>query len=157
MGIREWSNQHPKVTIGIICACMLVAVTTVVVQVRAGRRNYPSRMPDSYFTVDDGKTFFVASSENYPPFDYKGQQAVRAYVFECSGKRFVAYMERYDTSAKRMLDAGKPLTPQMLRFGREIKRPGSSAWVKTGDMAVEAEIENVPCPDGKGIPEGVEP
>jgi hypothetical protein len=157
MGIREWSENHPRVTYGVVGACVVAAVTTIVLNVMAGRHAYPTRAPDSYFSVDDGKTFFVASSDNYPPFDYKGQQAVHAYVFECSGKRFVGYMERFIPSVKQMLDAGKPLTAEMVRFGREMKKPGSTVWVKTGDLAIEATVTNVTCPDGQGTPEAVEP
>ncbi len=157
MGIREWSNQHPKVTFSVIGACVLVAIASIVVEVRANHRGYPTSAPNSYFTVDDGKTFFVDSSDNYPPFDYKGQQAVHAYVFECSGKRFVGFLERYNDSVKQMLAAGKPLTAEMVRFGRELKKPGDTVWVKSGDLAVEAKVENVICPDGQGMPEEVEP
>lgn len=157
MGIREWSENHPRVTYSVVGACVVAAITTVVVNVMASRHAYPSRPPDSYFTVDDGKTFFVATSDNYPPFDYKGQQAVHAYVFECSGKRFVGFMERFNPSVKQMLDAGKPLTAEMVRFGREIKKPGSTVWVKSGDLATEAIVVNVTCPDGQGTPEAVEP
>jgi hypothetical protein len=157
MGVREWSENHPRVTYSVVGACVVAAITTVVVNVMASRHGYPTKAPDSYFTIDDGKTFFVASSDNYPPFDYKGQQAVHAYVFECSGKRFVGYMERYNSSVKQMLDAGKLLTAEMSRFGREMKKPGDSAWVKTGDINVEAKLENVTCPDGQGTPEAVEP
>jgi|SRR5271170_4697319 len=157
MGIREWSTYHPKVTFGVVSVCVVVAITAIVVQVMANRRQYPLKAPDSYFTIDDGKTFFVASSDNYPPFEYKGQQAVHAYVFECSGKRFVGYMERYNDSVRQMLAAGKPLTADMVRFGREMKKPGSTVWVKTGDLATEATVANVTCPDGTGTPEAVEP
>jgi hypothetical protein len=157
MGIREWSENHPRVTYGVVGACVVVAITTIVVNVMAGRHAYPTKPPDSYFTIDDGKTFFVAGSDNYPPFDYKGQQAVHAYVFECSGKRFVGYMERYIPGVKQTLAAGKPLTAEMVRFGREMKKPGDTVWVKTGDLATEATVTNVTCPDGQGTPEAVEP
>ena len=157
MGIGEWANQHPKITFSVVGACVVIAVTSIVVEVMASHREYPSRPPDSYFTIDDGKTFFVDSSANIPPFEYEGQPAVHAYVFECSGKRFVGYMERYNTEVKNMLDAGKPLTAEMTRFGREMKKPGDSVWVKTGDINTEAKLENVTCPDGQGTPEAVEP
>ena len=157
MGIGEWANKHPKVTFSVVGVCVVIAITAIVVEVMAGRRDYPTKLPDSYFTADDGQTFFVASSSNIPPFDYKGQQAVHAYVFDCSGKRFVGYMDRYNADVQKMLVAGKPLTPEMTRFGREMKKPGSPVWVKTGDLATEVKIENVTCPDGQGTPEAVEP
>jgi hypothetical protein len=137
---------------------VVIAIGYVVVQVMASRRKFPERSPDSFFTVDDGKTFFAASSDNIPPFDYKGRQAVHAYVFECNGKRFVGYLERYTPEAHNAILAGKR-TPQIERFGRELKRPGDAKWVKSGDINVEARItQNIRPPDGRGgVPEAVEP
>src|SRR4051794_7083151 len=99
MGVREWMNEHRGLATGIGAAIVLIAVGAIVAQVLANRKAYPSASPDSYFTVDDGKTFFVASSDNIPPFDYKGKPAVHAYVFQVDGKKFVGYMERYTTDA----------------------------------------------------------
>lgn len=156
MGIREWMNQHRGVATGLVSAVVLLAVGLIVVQVMASRKKYPSESPDSFFTVDDGKTYFTASSDNIPPFDYKGQQAVHAYVFESNGKRFVGYLERYTPEARSAILAGKR-TPQVERFGRQLKKPGAGEWVKSGDLAVEAKISDVRSPDGHGVPEAVEP
>src|SRR2546423_7266214 len=134
MGIREWINQHRGVATGMVSAVVLLAVGLIVVQVMASRKKYPSESPDSYFSVDDGKTFFVASSDNIPPFDYKGQQAVHAYVFQSNGKKFVGYLERYTSDARSAILAGKR-SPQIERFGRELKKPGDKEWVKSGDLA----------------------
>ena len=156
MGIREWIDQHRGVTVGLISGIVLVAVGFIVAQVLANRKAYPVASPDSYFTVDDGKSFFVASSDNIPPFDHSGQQAVHAYVFQCNGKQFVGYMERYTPDARKSILAGKR-SPQIERFGREMKRPGAGEWIKSGDLVVESKISDVRCPDGKGVPEAVEP
>lgn len=156
MGLREWMDRHRGATMTIIGVVVLIAVGAIVAQVLANRKTYPSGMPDSYFTCDDGKSFFAASSENIPPFDYKGQQAVHAYVFDCNGKRFVGYMERYTPEARKSILAGKR-TPEVERFGRELKKPGGAAWVKSGDLMVESKISDVHCPDGKGVPVAVEP
>jgi len=156
VGVREWMNQHRGVTTTVIAGVVLVAVGLIVAQVLANRKAYPSASPDSFFTVDDGKTFFIASSDNIPPFDYKGQQAVHAYVFQCGGKKFVGYMERDLPDARQSILSGKR-TPQIERFGRELKQPGTNPWVKSGDLLTESKISNVRCPDGKGVPEAVEP
>ena len=156
MGIRETMNRNPRITLGVITAVVAIAVGYVVVQVLASRRAFPTKSADDYFTVDDGKTFFVASSDKIPPFDYNGKEAVHAYVFQCDGKKFVGYMERYTRDARQSILAGKR-TPQIERFGRELKRPGVAEWVKSGDLAVEAKVADVRCPDGKGVPEAIEP
>ena len=158
MGVREWANEHPKVVGGVVGACVLLGVGAAVIQAVNGRRGYPSHAPNSYFSSDDGKTWFVETSDHYAPFDHGGQTAVGAYVFQCGGKKFVGYLERYLPDAKQKLDAGSPLTPAIVRYGREVKRPGDAAWTRTGDIAVEAKVEDVPCPDGAGgSPEAIEP
>lgn len=158
MGIREKMNDSPRLTVGVVSTIALLATGFVVMQVLAGRRTFPSKSPDSFFTVDDGKTFFVASSDNVPPFEYKGKQAVHAYVFECRGKRFVAYMDRYTPEARAAMVSGKA-TPDTVRFGRELKKPGSTTWIKSGNPATEDPLTAVvKCPEGHpDIPEAVEP
>jgi hypothetical protein len=157
MGIREWTEKHPKAIVSLVGACIAITLVTVVVQVRAGRRTITTQVPDTFFTVDDGRTFFAASGSNIPPFDYKGQEAVTAYVFECSGKQFVAYMERFTPEAHKLMVENKA-TPATQIYGRELKKPGSSTWIKSGDVRAVAELADVHCPDGgSGIPEPVQP
>src|SRR5580658_3503052 len=93
MGAREWLNQHPNVAIGGGGVIVILAIGMIVMQVMAGRHRYPDGPPQSYFTDDDGKTFFAAPSTNVPPFDHDGQQAVSAYVFHCGGQKLVGFME----------------------------------------------------------------
>jgi len=114
-------------------------------------------MPDSCFSIDDGKTWFAASSSNVPPFDYNGKQAVRAYVFECNGKRFVGFLERFTPEAHKLMVENKG-TPQTRVYGREMKRPGDATWVKSGDYNGMGKVMDIKCPDGSsGTPEPVEP
>ena len=156
-GIREWLDSHPKTVSGTVSVCVLAALCLSIVELRANRKTYPSGPPDEYFTDDDGQTFFVASSNNIPPFDHNGRQAVHALVFECGGQKFVGYMERYTPAAHDAFVAGKGSAGLMM-YGRELKRPGDTTWVKSGDLATEARIENVPCPAGmSGTPMPVEP
>ena len=157
IGAREWLNQHPNVAIGGGGVIVILAIGLIVMQVLAGRHKYPSDAPESYFTVDDGKTFFAASSVNIPPFDYKGQQAVSAYVFQCGGQKFVGYMERFAPKFHDFVVA-HGLTPEANAYGRELKRPGDAKWCASGDLQKEAEIEDVHCPNGgTDVPEVVEP
>jgi hypothetical protein len=107
--------------------------------------------------VDDGNTFFAAGSENIPPFDYKGQQAIHAYVFQCNGQRFVGYLERYTPEARQKMIAQKHSSFELETYGRELKRPGEKSWTKASDAAAVAKLTDVKCPDGKGTPEPVEP
>jgi hypothetical protein len=157
MDVRRWLNENPKIAIGLLSAIVVIGVGSIVMQVLASRHGYPTQLPDSYFTVDDGKTFFVANSSNIPPFDYEGQIAVRAYVFKCDGKKFVGYVERYLPEARKSILAGKH-TPEIERFGREMKKPGATKWLRSGPLEVENKMSDVRCPDGHGgVPEAIEP
>jgi len=155
MGIRETMNRNPRITLGVITAVVAIGVGYVVVQVMAARRTFPTKSPDDFFTVDDGKTFFSASRDNVPPFTHEGKEAVHAYVFECKGKRFVGYVERFTPEAHKQL-LNKQATPATYMNGRELKKPGETNWVKSGDLAAADKVTTVLCPDGQPA-EPVEP
>jgi hypothetical protein len=155
-GVREKINQHRRATAGIVVAVVALVSSVIVMQVLAGRRAFPTSAPEAFFSVDDGQTFFAASSENVAPFDFQGKQAVRAYVFECAGKRFVGYVERYTIPARATLINEKKSTPELQIHGRELKKPGEATWVSSGDFAAIAKVTDVRCPDGRA-PEPVEP
>src|SRR5208282_4267961 len=147
MGAREWLDQHPKLTICGVCGIVAVAIGLIVAQVMAGKHKYPSGPPKDYFTVDDGKTFFVAGDDNVPPFDHDGQPAVRAYVFQCGGQQFVGYLERFTpTYHDAVVAHGR--SPEAIRYGREIKKPGEGNWHAVTDIATETKLTNVQCPNG---------
>ena len=149
MGIREWANKHQKATIGIVSAIIVLTIGAIVFQILSNRQTYPTDVPDGYFTIDDGKTFFAAKVSNIPPFDAEGGKAVRAYVFAGgNGKKFVGYLERFNAESMKLVAAGKTLTPYQARFGRELKRPGATQWIKTGDPKIEAAVTDVKPPDG---------
>jgi hypothetical protein len=155
MGMREWFNENPRATGAIVGVIVLAAVAGVVAQVLANRRTFPTGLPNAYYTVDDGKTFFTANMENVPPFDHHGKPAVRAYVYECKGQRSVGYVERYNAEAhKEMIEKRATVKTQI--SGRELKKPGSATWVKSDDHRAVAPVVEVRCADGsRGEP--VEP
>jgi len=156
MGLRQWLNSNPRTASVALGGVVAIGIGAIVVQVMGSRQKFPTRLPEAYFSVDDGKSYFTFGSENLPPFDYKGQPAVRAYVFECGGKRFVGYLERYTADARAKLLSGKNVTPQVQIAGRELKKPGDGTWVKSNDFAAVAKVADVKCPDG-ATPEPIEP
>lgn len=157
MGAREYMNQHPKVAVGGGIAIAVLAVGLIVVEVMAGRHRYPSGEPVSYYTDDDGKSFFPDSADRIPPFDHNGQPAVTAYVFECGGQKFVGYMERYSAKWHDYVVA-HGVTGDVMRYGRELKRPGDAKWMPSGDLQKEAQLEDIKCPSGgSDVPVAVEP
>lgn len=155
MGVRDQMNKHPSLTVGTISATVVAVLALTVYQLMASRPKFPVKSPDSYFTTDDGKTFFTASADNVPPFDQQGQTAVRAYVFQSGGKKFVGYVERFSSDARQLI-LTKKATPATYMYGRELKRPGDRTWIKSGDVDGLAKITDVHGPDGSPA-EPIEP
>jgi hypothetical protein len=157
MGIREWLNRNQAVATVVVLVLVLAAVGLAGYQYFSNRRTISTKLPDAYFTIDDGKTYFTASTSNVPPFDHEGKPAVRAYVFDCNGKKFVGYLERYKPDA-RQAKLDKKATPATQIYGRELKRPGETTWVNSGDQAAVAKVIEVPTPPGmSGEPQPIEP
>jgi hypothetical protein len=157
MGLRETINDNSRLTITIVAIAAMLATGFVVMQVMAGRRTTPGKLPDTFYTDDDGQTFFKASGDNIAPFDHSGKKAVVAYVFECCEKRYVGFMERYNSDAHKLKSAGKS-TRETDMFGRELKKPGSPDWIKAHDDLAASKVVDVRCPHGKNAsPEPVVP
>src|SRR5947207_12339964 len=94
-------------------------------------------MTKSYYSTDDGKTYFEDSADHLVPFDKDGKEAVRAHVFQCGGGApFVGYLEKLDSKVKARLDdffadpknKGKMMPGQIEaeESGRMVKRPGGA-------------------------------
>src|SRR5436190_10116531 len=147
MGVREEMSKRPKTAAGIALALTTAAVVIVVFQMidlRAAPElaGAPER---AFFTVDDGKTWFVDDATQLAPFQHNGKEAVRAYVYECNGKRFVNHLERYTEDGKKamirlkeVVKTGPPpgaLVAAAQQRGRELKRPGDTKWTPSNDPA----------------------
>jgi hypothetical protein len=155
--MREWLNKNRNVTIAGAGALVAAAVALVVVQVMAARRGIATRLPDAFYTTDDGATYFVANMENVPPYEHQGKQAVRAHVFEYKGKSFVGYLERYTVEGRKAM-MEKRSNPATQLYHREVKKPGEAKWVNVSDTAAAAKIVDVRAPDGSdGEPEPLGP
>jgi hypothetical protein len=172
IGIRQRLGESKSLGVGVAVLLLIGGALAVGYQLSA-MGPPKARAPQIYYTIDEGKTLFTDSAELLPPFEHKGKPAVRACVYECSGKQFVGYLERFTDEAKRMIkeldDAVKNAKPgghppanlQQLanarRFGREVKRPGDSNWVSIGSKE-GAHITTVHAPPGMtGTPELVQP
>ena len=171
MGIRETLSENKRFGVGVAALLLMTGVVALGYQYAAMKTN-PSA-PQAFYTIDEGKTLFTDTPELVPPFNHGGQQAVRAYVYECDGKRFVAYLERFTEDARRMIaeldEAVKRAKPgdkppanlgqltNARRNGREVKKPGDANWVHAGSKE-GARITSVQTAPGMtGTPELVQP
>ncbi len=153
MGIREKLNHHPSIGLGLVVIAAAVASFVIYRSIRA---SHPNRETLQFYTVDDGKSWFVDDADKIPPFEKDGKMAVKAMLFECAGagEPFVGYLERYNDSAhKQMVDLKEKAKSSkqdllnnigtiqgLMLNGIERKRPGDKAWVQ-GNVEVK-------CPDG---------
>ena len=156
MAIREAINSKPQAAAGLAGAAVLVAIGLIFWQAMG---DTPGKQRKAYFSIDDGKTYFVDDIDKPYPFDHNGKPAFRAYVYRCgNGDPFVGYLEGYTDSAKaRLADLqSKPADTENLEFliadvkssGTEAKKPGDDKWAPVGSGRWAA-ILAVKCPDGQ--------
>lgn len=151
MGIRQKLNQAPKGAIVVIILLVLAVYGFIAWQLHRPRFG-SAGSTRSFYTDDDGKTYFADDGTRMPPFDHDGQPAVRCYIYTCNGQPFVGYLEKYTDGLIGNLDT--PFDPKhrelghaSFRDGTLCKRPGETKWVKEFSSAGR-EITQVRCPDG---------
>lgn len=155
MLVREFINRHAR----IFAAIMIVAVAAAAYFTWLQYASHKVLGEKAFFTVDDGKTWFVDSSSHIPPFDHQGKVAVRAYLFYCDsdGKPFVGWLVRYTAPMKQRLEraiaaradaVARGETPAPMfdpTPGLEAKKPGTDEWVHGADAQ---RLMVATCPDG---------
>jgi hypothetical protein len=157
MGVRETLNKKQSVSVGLSILFVVLAAGIIVY----------SRMPEhrfagktSFYSDDDGSTWFIDSYYKSTPFDHNGNQAVHAviYSYDHGNKTFCAYLMRHSAADKKRIDdavadaarQGKPpssvglFEDKGIANDMEIRQPGPShPWV-----AVQG-------PDAQGVEDAV--
>jgi len=158
MSFRETIRGKTGLSAGVAIVVLVLAVLLIRYQLRDPNADAATAdSPRAFFTVDDGKTWFVDSSKRVPPFEYNGKVAVRAHVFTSDGGKssFVGYVERFTPDAKGKMEAainaGGSLSapPPGAIGGLELKKPGGREWIKAVDRTRAAEICNVHGSNGE--------
>lgn len=168
MGLREKLVQNKPLAVTLVAGIFVAAGVSMVYQFRNGMPARPE-VPRVYFTVDDGRSYFADSADQIAPFTKDGKQAVRAHVYSCNGKPFVAFLERYTTSAletmnqaTEMSNSGRgaeidrPKVENAARNGLEVKHAGADKWLMRNTAAGQDIAVKIICPD-KSTPEYVSP
>lgn len=157
MGFAEELEKNKK-TVVIVSLLVLVALVVSFMTLRTGGPPRPpgaSTTPKSFYTVDDGKTWFPDDATLVPGFDHGGKPAYRAQVYKCGtdGAPFVAYMQRVEEGARKSAEAaraqGKKLAEveELWQDKIEVKKPGEGKWVPAKGPGEKVMI--VTCPEGK--------
>ena len=151
MAIRELLERHRQgFTIGGVVVTLLM-IGVIFYETYGGG---PS-VGDSFFTADDGRTWFTESATQISPFDYHGGQAVRCFVFRTpSGTEFVAYEEKVSDEVLAIMNPKKApaaAKPKMMTTGMGgmlIKKPGEANWRPFDPMTLPQLFKDVVGPDG---------
>lgn len=156
MGIRETLNENPGITTGLTAGIIVIALGIIIWQTVASSSR-PTSMTKSFFSDDNGASYFVDSSNHIPPFDHNGKQAVHANVFTCDDNKtkFIGYLDRYTAAFKAKIEAAnaakKPdlgLMQEATSSGVEVAAPKSDHWVSRSSPEAQRMMESVKCPDG---------
>ncbi len=169
MGIRETLNQNPAITTGATAAIILVALGIIVWQLTGSSGGGGNATTKSFFTIDDGKTWFADDVNKLAPFDKDGKPAYQVFVWTCDGgkNKFVSHLQRYTPEAKKKIEGARGKGPSamvgdpgmmemVMMTGVEVKPPltGDKGWVRQTDPNA-MKITMPQCKSGKA--EDLEP
>jgi hypothetical protein len=135
VGLRDQLNRKPLIAAGVIGVAAAALLLVVFFQVK------PSKPPaisgiQSYYTTDDGVTWFADDVEKVPPFDHNGSPAVRCHVFKSGASQpFAGYLEKFTSAMRDQLTgatSGQVISPMN---GILVKRPGDKQWVPIASAA----------------------
>jgi len=160
MGIRETLNKNPAIATGATAAVIVVALVFIVMQLMPNR---PHIVTKSWYTDDDGTTWFKDGLEKIPPFDHNGKEAVRCFVYKCKGTKFVGYLQKYSDIGKAKMEKAQadkdhpnanPMIMMEVEGEQLIKKPGAgNPWVnQMRDQEQAMKIYQVKAPDGSDAP-----
>lgn len=164
MGLRNAIQGKPIA--GIAIAVVLLLVSGLIL----ARTYWPqkrAKLSQTFYTDDDGATWFADSAYLVPPFDHNGKTAVFAEVFsyDNGSKKLCAYETEYTPRAKKRLEdalaeAQKNDQPPasvslfhdrtFMTEGMQVKRPGSTKWVSMADPQANS-LCSVQSPDGSVV------
>ena len=101
MDLRRKLNDNPMITAAVVGVVIILAIWAIYHFSGGG----PGGGAGSFYSVDNGASWFSRKTDDLPPFDYDGKEAVRAHIYTCGegGKEFVGYLEKYAPEAKKVL------------------------------------------------------
>jgi hypothetical protein len=156
VAIREAINKRPGIAAGAAVALAIgfCIYSYLESSTRVPRIHIPTQ---SYYTDDDGATYYADDIKIVPPYLHNGKTAVRAYVFKCKdGTPFVAYLEAFTPDSKKIMESAlanlnivPPLVMKARMEGCLLKTPltGDMKWLRPEAPGYD-KIAQVHCPDG---------
>jgi hypothetical protein len=102
IGVRE-AIQRNKITAATAAIVLVLGAAIFIAAKHASQSRREPSPTASFYSDDDGSTYFVADIYHFPPFDHRGRVADRARVFSTGSQTFVGMLERYDPETKKLL------------------------------------------------------
>jgi hypothetical protein len=134
---REILRSKKTAMIVVPLAVLCLAITLW--RLSAGA-NPSGAVAKTYYSDDDGATWFIDSGNRIMPFDHHGKPAVGAALFvDAKGKQVVGYLIRHSAAAreafKRAKAAGRGIESVNVQPMLEAKRPRSPSarWIPDVD------------------------
>ena len=159
MSLREKMNDNPAVVGGVV-AGLVVLVLALVFWPKGSNDDFvPVGVKGTYFTEDNGKTFFVAPPGSIPG-ETKGpggKPAFVAKVWQYPGEeRQVGWVEHFTPTGLAAIkqfysdpaNKDKPIDAASQEGEKLVRRPGSDQWVRYG-TEVSWKIMNSPQKNGQ--------
>src|SRR5688572_28917480 len=149
MTVRESIERYRGLSIGITVAVIMLTICYLWWR---SRGTGAARAAKAFFSVDDGKTWFVDDATKRAPFQHDGSTAYRAYVFTCDNgnTKWVGYLERYTGAGEQTANTPPTLPPARGQLvppsGHEIKNPGAAEWVNSADIFKASAVMTTQCP-----------
>jgi hypothetical protein len=129
-----------------MAAVILVAVTAAALLWSVGKgglRAGTTPGAKSWYTSDNGRTWFADDLSKLPPFEKDGKTVSRVYLYCCVGdtKPFVGYLERFTPEGKaklqKILESKSAPVPgsieDIMTNEVEVAKPGTDRWVRPTD------------------------
>jgi hypothetical protein len=160
MSIREKLNESRTLSITVAAVVFAIALVLIFRQLHEASPHRPGLPSKTFYSDDDGKTWFLDEFMKITPFDHNGHPAYKAVVYRCNGGTpAVAYLEKFSDSQQAAMKEISPenvrdYTGRFMSFQEEldVKKPGSNHWLSVESRGyIDAKI--VTCPDGsvKGL------
>lgn len=159
MSIRDALNKNRNLTSAIMI--VLIVLTLGYTFWYLNSSGAPSITAKSWYTVDEGKTWFADGIYKSTPFEKDGKQAYGAAVFKCGdGEPFVPFVtrlgDRFLAEARKLEASGDeafgPKFEALQTQGLEVRKIGTDKWVLVNSPAGERIVsEGLRCPDNSNV------
>jgi hypothetical protein len=146
MSLRDTLNKNPAVVLGAMAA-LLVAVLGWFFLTGGGSGASGTTSP-TWYTVDDGATYFADNPADPPPVETSRGLAVRAIVAKDAetGEEFVHHLVKYSPEHREQLLQARATGDFSMLPPRLVKRPGDAEWLSTGDPAQSQAASAITAP-----------